>query len=97
MKKNRLNISYIRAHDATTWRVNWKAATDDEKDARIKAMKESLPAQEICDGFLPREFVTYINYTQGLAFDDKPDYLYLRRLFDRRFRAEGFTYDHVFD
>lgn len=77
--------------------MNWKAATDDEKDARIKAMKESLPAQEICDGFLPREFVTYINYTQGLAFDDKPDYLYLRRLFDRRFRAEGFTYDHVFD
>ncbi|KAK3304812.1 casein kinase 1, delta [Chaetomium strumarium] len=43
------------------------------------------------------KFATYINYTRGLAFDDKPDYLYLRRLFYRRFRAEGFTYDHVFD
>ncbi|KAK4118154.1 hypothetical protein N657DRAFT_584118, partial [Parathielavia appendiculata] len=44
----------------------------------------------LCDSFLPREFATYINYTRGLAFDDKPDYLYLHRLFYRRFRAEGF-------
>ncbi|KAL2258044.1 hypothetical protein VTK26DRAFT_8790 [Humicola hyalothermophila] len=74
-----------------------KAATDDEKDARIKEMKESLSAEALCDGFLPGEFATYINYTRGLAFEDKPDYLYLRRLFSRRFRAEGFTYDHIFD
>jgi casein kinase 1 delta/casein kinase I family protein HRR25 len=74
-----------------------KVGTDDEKDARIKEMKESLSAEALCDGFLPGEFATYINYTRGLAFDDKPDYLYLRRLFYPRFRAEGFTYDHVFD
>ncbi|KAK3304691.1 casein kinase I isoform delta [Chaetomium strumarium] len=74
-----------------------KAGTDAEKDARIKKMKESLSAEALCDGFLPGEFVTYINYTRGLAFDDKPDYLYLQRLFRRRFRAEGFKYDHVFD
>jgi casein kinase 1 delta/casein kinase I family protein HRR25 len=74
-----------------------KAGTDAQKDARIKEMKESLSAEALCDGFLPGEFVTYINYTRGLGFGDKPDYLYLRRLFRRRFQAEGFTYDHYFD
>ena len=74
-----------------------KAATGDERDARIKEMKEGLSGEALCDGFLPKEFPTYINYTRGLAFDDKPDYSYLRRLFRRLFRAEGFKYDHVFD
>jgi casein kinase 1 delta/casein kinase I family protein HRR25 len=74
-----------------------KVATEDEKDARIKEMKESLSAEALCDGFLPREFATYIHYTRRLAFDDKPDYSYLRRFFRRRFRAEGFEYDHAFD
>jgi casein kinase 1 delta/casein kinase I family protein HRR25 len=74
-----------------------KVATDDEKDVRIKEMKESLSAEALCDGFLPGEFVTYINYARGLAFDDKPDYSYLRELFRRLFLAEGFKYDHVFD
>jgi hypothetical protein len=74
-----------------------KAATDDEKEARIKEMKESMSAEALCDGFLPREFATYINYARGLAFDDKPDYSYLRQLFRRLFYAQGFKYDHVFD
>ena len=74
-----------------------KAATDDEKEARIKKIKESLSAEALCDGLLPGEFATYIKYTRGLAFDDKPDYSYLRRLFLRRFEAEGFKHDYVFD
>ncbi|KAK3336900.1 kinase-like domain-containing protein [Cercophora scortea] len=74
-----------------------KAATDDEKAARIKELKEGLSGEALCDGFLPGEFATYIDYTRRLAFDDKPDYSYLRRLFHRLFRAEGFKYDHVFD
>ncbi|KAK4034626.1 kinase-like domain-containing protein [Parachaetomium inaequale] len=74
-----------------------KAATDDEKDARIKEMKEGLSGEALCDGFLPGEFAVYIDYTRRLAFDDKPDYSYLRRLFHRLFRSEGFDYDHVFD
>jgi casein kinase 1 delta/casein kinase I family protein HRR25 len=74
-----------------------KAATDDEKDARIKEMKEGLSGEALCDGFLPGEFAAYIDYTRRLTFDDKPDYSYLRRLFRRRFRSEGFEYNHVFD
>jgi casein kinase 1 delta/casein kinase I family protein HRR25 len=73
-----------------------KAATDDE-DARIKEMKEGLSGEALCNGFLPGEFAAYIDYTRRLDFNDKPDYSYLRRLFHRLFRAEGFEYDHVFD
>jgi hypothetical protein len=74
-----------------------KAATDDEKDARIKEMKESLSGEALCDGFLPGEFAAYIDYTRRLAFGDKPDYSYLRRLFHGLFRVEGFEYDYAFD
>ncbi|KAG7287652.1 hypothetical protein NEMBOFW57_007165 [Staphylotrichum longicolle] len=77
--------------------INNYNGRDDEKSVRIKEIKESLSAEALYDGYLPGEFATYINYTRDLAFDDKPDYLYLRRPFYRRSRAEGFTYDHVFD
>ncbi|KAK4119897.1 hypothetical protein N657DRAFT_684068 [Parathielavia appendiculata] len=71
-------------HDNQRWEP-LAVGTDDEKDARIKEMKESLSAEALCDGFLPGESATYINYTRGLAFDDKPYYFYLGRLFHRRF------------
>lgn len=74
-------------------------ATEDERiwRARVGEMKESLSGEALCDGFLPKEFATYINYTRSLGFDDKPDYSYLRRIFNRLFRAKGFKYDNVFD
>lgn len=74
-----------------------KAATDKERDERIKASKESLSGEVLCDGVLPEQFATYIDYTRSLGFDDKPDYKYLRTLFRRVFAAKGFKYDNVFD
>ena len=60
-------------------------------------MKEGISGEELCDDVLPSEFAAYINYTRSLGFDNKPDYSYLRGAFRRRFRAEGFKYDNVFD
>jgi casein kinase 1 delta/casein kinase I family protein HRR25 len=74
-----------------------KAASNKERDERIKEGKESLSGEALCDGVLPGQFATYIDYTRSLGFDDKPDYLYLRGLFRRLFAAEGFKYDNVFD
>ncbi|KAK3899548.1 kinase-like domain-containing protein [Staphylotrichum tortipilum] len=92
------SLGYVLVYFVRGW-LPWqglKAATDGDKDARIKEMKEELSGEELCNG-LPGEFTTYINYTRGLAFDDRPDYAYLRRLFRRRFRSEGFKYDNFFD
>lgn len=74
-----------------------KATTDKERDGRIKERKESLSGEALCDGVLPGQFATYIDYTRSLGFDDKPNYLYLRGLFRRLFVAESFSYDNVFD
>ncbi|KAJ9161136.1 Casein kinase I isoform delta [Coniochaeta hoffmannii] len=52
-----------------------KAATDNEKDERIRQMKESLSGEALCNGILPGQFATYIDYTRSLGFDDQPDYL----------------------
>uniref|UniRef100_A0A8H7NP98 non-specific serine/threonine protein kinase n=1 Tax=Bionectria ochroleuca TaxID=29856 RepID=A0A8H7NP98_BIOOC len=73
-----------------------KATTDKEKQELVKNTKISLPAEKLCDG-LPDAFVKYINYTRSLAFEDKPDYAYLRRLFRRLFSSEGFKHDNIFD
>ncbi|KAK3311175.1 casein kinase I isoform delta [Chaetomium strumarium] len=84
------------AYGSLPWQ-GLKAATGEEKDARIKEIKERLSGEELCDGILPKEFATYINYTRRLRFEDRPDYSYLRRLFRRLFAAKEFKYDNVFD
>lgn len=74
-----------------------KAAPGEGRAERIKQMKETLSGEALCNGVLPGQFATYLDYTRSLGFDDKPDYSYLRRLFRRLFAAEGFKYDNVFD
>jgi len=34
---------------------------------------------------------------RSIRFEDKPDYMYLRKLFRELFVREGFTNDNVFD
>ena len=53
-------------------------------------------AEALCKGH-PSEFLVFLNYTRTLRFDDKPDYVYLRKLFRDLFVREMFQYDYVFD
>lgn len=76
-------------------RVDKKAKTKEKREL-IKEKKETTPVQELCEG-LPEEFATYIEYTRSLGYEDKPDYAYLRQLFQRLFTARGFKHDNVFD
>lgn len=73
-----------------------KAATKKQKYEKISEKKISSPIEILCKGY-PAEFATYLNYTRSLRFDDKPDYLYLRKVFRDLFIREGYTYDYVFD
>lgn len=56
----------------------------------------STPVDVLCKGF-PNEFVTYINYAKNLKFEDKPDYQYLRKLFDDLRKKNGYELDGVYD
>ncbi|ORX59374.1 kinase-like protein [Hesseltinella vesiculosa] len=73
-----------------------KAANKRQKYDRIMEKKMTTPTELLCRGF-PSEFAIYLNYTRSLRFDDKPDYVYLRKLFRDLFVREGFQYDYVFD
>ncbi|GME84737.1 unnamed protein product [Ambrosiozyma monospora] len=73
-----------------------RAATKRQKYDRILEKKMATPSELLARG-LPNEFTHYLNYVRSLRFDDKPDYIYLRRLFRDLFIREGYVYDYIFD
>ncbi|KAH3685186.1 hypothetical protein WICPIJ_003847 [Wickerhamomyces pijperi] len=73
-----------------------KAGSKRQKYDRIMEKKMTVPSELLGRG-LPTEFVHYLNYTKSLRFEDKPDYMYLRRLFRDVFNREHYRYDYVFD
>lgn len=73
-----------------------KATDQQEKYRLILEKKEAVSLDELCDG-LPRAFRDYQEHVRSLAFNDKPGYAYLRKIFRSLFLREGFEYDNVFD
>lgn len=73
-----------------------KAATKKQKYEKIMEKKISTPIDVLCRGY-PQEFATFLNYTRGLRFEDKPDYSYLRKLFSTIVQKEGIVFDYMFD
>ncbi|KAI1708872.1 protein kinase domain-containing protein [Ditylenchus destructor] len=73
-----------------------KAATKRQKYDKISEKKMSTPVEELCSGF-PDAFAKYINYCKGLAFEEEPDYEYLRSLFRQLFHSQGYANDYLFD
>ena len=45
-------------------------------------MKETLKLSEIATADLPIEFEDMLRYTRSLNFTDRPDYSYIRKMFD---------------
>lgn len=60
---------------------NIKTKTYEELTEKIKEIKmHSLDF--ICNG-CPKEFMTFIQYSRNLKFEDKPDYKYLRNILEQ--------------
>ena len=55
---------------------------------------DSLP--DLLTGW-PDEFQVFLDYTCALHFKDKPDYVYMCKLFHDLCIHEGFQYDGIFD
>lgn len=66
------------------------------KYAMIKDKKMSTPTEVLCKGF-PQEFATYLNYAKSLKFFEKPDYAYLRKLFEDVRKKNGYELDGTYD
>ena len=58
-----------------------------------KRIKLTTTVDALCKDH-PVEFAMYINYCRGLRFEEKPDYVYLRRLFQGLFDRKRFERDN---
>jgi casein kinase I family protein HRR25 len=77
-------------------RLPWQGLKPATEYDCVMENKMATPTDLLCRGF-PNEFGIFLNYCRALRFDDKPDYLYLRKLFRDLFVREGYQYDYVFD
>lgn len=73
-----------------------KAQSKKQKYDRIMEKKMTTSSEALTRG-LPYELSLFLNYARSLRFDDKPDYLYLRKLLRDLFVRSGYRYDYLFD
>jgi len=73
-----------------------QAKTKQEKYESIKNTKKITTVEILCKEH-PEEFATYLNICRKLAFDEKPDYGILRKLFRDLFIKRGFEFDYLYD
>ena len=63
-----------------------------EKYIKIYNMKKNLNFEQFCQN-MPKEIITYMNYCRDLEFEQKPDYDYLRSLFENALKYKGISND----
>ncbi|KAJ2161311.1 Palmitoylated plasma membrane-bound casein kinase [Coemansia sp. RSA 552] len=73
-----------------------KAATNKQKYEKIGERKQQVGVRELCEGF-PPEFAVYLSTVRKYAFEEAPDYDYLRGLFDAVIANLGATDDGMYD
>lgn len=78
------------------WLLGSQARTSDEQFTLILQGKIDHPPEILCRG-LPYEFLRYFDYCRALGFSERPDYLYLHRLFRSLAHRERIVYDYIYD
>ena len=78
------------------WQGLKGAKNKDEKYQKIKECKVNTSIELLCQGY-PEEMATYMNYCRKLAFEDTPNYAFLRRLFKDLYHKCCFEHDYIFD
>mmetsp|Transcript_15210 Transcript_15210/g.25748 ORF Transcript_15210/g.25748 Transcript_15210/m.25748 type:complete len:290 (-) Transcript_15210:395-1264(-) len=74
----------------------WMEAEDLSRKKQLE-IKERVSIEELCKGY-PHCFLQYMKYCRSLKFEQKPDYKYLKQLFDDCFFIEHkYEMDNVFD
>jgi len=67
-----------------------------EKYEKIKEKKQAIPIEKLCEE-LPYEFGMYIKYCRELKFDEDPNYIHLRGIFEILFKERKYVMDFMFD
>jgi len=78
----------------------WKNINDNpnkqDKYIKIGEKKVKTPIESYCKT-LPDEFSIFLNYSRSLLFDEKPDYVFLKKLFEDLFNREHYVKDYAYD
>ena len=77
----------------------WANITSDNKDElynRITKVKFETTVENLCSG-LPQQFLDFVRYIRGMAFEQEPDYKYLRNLFLIALQNTGGKMDFCYD
>lgn len=73
-----------------------KTRGKEDKYQLICDKKVQTTISELSNGF-PEEFSTFLDYSIKLGFEDKPDYTYLRKMFQELFVRKGYKKDFMYD
>ena len=79
--------------------VPWQGLQNsDKKNEDIMKVKIETPVEDLCSCFPAAEALSaHINYARGLAYDTKPDYNFLRGLYEETLSRYGVEDDGVWD
>ena len=84
-------LLYFFNHGKLPWQgVSCKAKA--EKYVKIYSMKKHLNFDIFCKD-MPKQIITYMKYCRELEFEQKPDYDYLRNLFEEVLKSKGMHND----
>lgn len=73
-----------------------KQKAEEEWGAEVLNKKRTTTVEQLCEG-CPLAFKTYMKYCRELSFEAKPNYKYLRGLFENLFREMNYEEDGQFD
>lgn len=91
-------IGYMVCYFLRKGHLPWMGLKGKKKDKyeNITESKRITPFEELLDGF-PNEFVKYMKYCRNLAFEQKPDYSYLKKLFESYLAKHSYEENSDFD
>jgi len=75
---------------------NLNVKTKEEKYKKILEKKIEISSRELCSG-LPDEIEEFLEHCKNLEYKERPNYDWLRRLFDNIMIRERFHYDYFYD
>jgi len=62
----------------------------------IAKVKKAISIEDLCSG-IPKEFQIILKYARTLAFEERPDYLFMLKLLEEKFSQLGYEHDLIYD
>lgn len=76
--------------------LNILAKDKEELYKSVLKMKLEAPVDMLTKG-LPEEFKDFLNLVRSMKFETEPDYLKIKRNFQKLFKRKGYINDGIFD